>query len=105
MEAAGYLYAAGMTNALAEEVPDAYWEEPLITELGTLRELFLHMIRVRNVYKESLETGSVTFPGDKTSDTFNTKGSTKGSTMSRLGKQVFAPLCLGDATGRCEERI
>ncbi|MBU9722748.1 MULTISPECIES: DinB family protein [Bacillaceae] len=68
MDANGFIYAAKMTNALAKEVPETKWDIQLAPELGTLRKLFKHMIRVRVVYRDGLKTGSVQFPGAVTSD-------------------------------------
>ncbi|WP_233269503.1 DinB family protein [Alteribacillus sp. YIM 98480] len=59
----GFIYAADMTNQLAEELPEKLWDKPLIAELGTIRKWFMHMIRVRGVYAGSLMTGKVEFPG------------------------------------------
>ncbi|ADU32219.1 DinB family protein [Evansella cellulosilytica] len=64
MDVKGFIYAAKMTNALAKEIPESSWDTPLIRELGTLRKLFIHIIRVRNVYRNGLETGVVQFPGE-----------------------------------------
>ncbi|UTR10021.1 DinB family protein [Evansella sp. LMS18] len=59
----GFLYAARTTNALAEEVTENAWDTQLIPELGTLRNLFIHIVRVRDVYRNGLKTGEVQFPG------------------------------------------
>ncbi|WP_078596533.1 DinB family protein [Evansella clarkii] len=59
----GFLYAARSTNALAEEIPEKAWDIQLIPELGTLRKLFIHIVRVRDVYSDGLQTGTVQFPG------------------------------------------
>lgn len=64
MDPKGFIYAAKMTNALASEVPERVWDKQLIAPLGTLRELFLHIVRVRDVYRDGLRTGAVTFPGN-----------------------------------------
>lgn len=63
MNTAALLYAAKMTNALAKKIPNETWDKQLIPELGTLRKLFIHIVRVRNVYRDGLITGSVQFPG------------------------------------------
>lgn len=63
LDARGFLYAANMTNQLAEEISEDNWDSMLIPELGTLRKLFYHMVRVRDVYCESLITGIIEFPG------------------------------------------
>ncbi|RSL33098.1 DinB family protein [Salibacterium salarium] len=63
MKSDGFIYAADMTNQLAEELPEQLWDKPLIDELGTIRKLFKHMIRVRGVYSSALKTGKVEFPG------------------------------------------
>src|SRR5690625_1498332 len=52
-----------MTNSLAKEIPEEKWDQQLILELGSLRKLFVHIIRVRNVYRDGLITGSIQFPG------------------------------------------
>ena len=57
MDPKGFIYAAKMTNALASEVPERVWDKQLIAPLGTLRELFLHIVRVRDVYRDGLRTG------------------------------------------------
>lgn len=62
-DVSGYLYAARMTNQLATDIPEKIWDEKLISELGSLKKLFLHMIRVRNVYADGLQTGVIAFPG------------------------------------------
>ncbi|MBT2599370.1 DinB family protein [Oceanobacillus sp. ISL-73] len=64
MDINGFLYAANMTNALAKEVPETKWDCQLIEELGTLEKLFIHIIRVRDIYRDGLRTGIVDFPGD-----------------------------------------
>ncbi|MEI3612338.1 DinB family protein [Pseudogracilibacillus sp. SO30301A] len=53
-----------MTNTLAEEIPENKWDVQLIKELGSLRKLFIHIIRVRDIYRDGLRTGIVEFPGD-----------------------------------------
>lgn len=63
MDTNGFMYAATMTNRLAEDIPEKHWDHKLIAELGTLRKLFFHMIRIRNIYYESLYTGVINFPG------------------------------------------
>ncbi|UCZ55095.1 DinB family protein [Bacillus shivajii] len=63
MDTNGLLYAAKMTNALAKEIPESYWDLQLVSELGTLRKLFRHMVRVRDVYRDGLKTGIIYFPG------------------------------------------
>ncbi|MEN1969060.1 DinB family protein [Lentibacillus sp. N15] len=64
MDTRGFLYAANMTNALAREIPENKWDDRLVEELGSLRKLFIHIIRVRNVYRDGIWTGMVEFPGD-----------------------------------------
>ncbi|GAA0466023.1 DinB family protein [Alkalibacillus silvisoli] len=64
MNTKGLIYAANMTNILAKEVPESCWDLKLVTELGTLRKLFTHMIRVRDVYRDGLKTGIIQFPGE-----------------------------------------
>ncbi|MBO8157731.1 MAG: DinB family protein [Bacillaceae bacterium] len=64
MNAKGFLYAAQMTNALAREIPESRWDESLMDELGTLRKLFVHIIRVRDVYRDGMKSGKVVFPGN-----------------------------------------
>lgn len=59
----GFIYSAKLTNALASEVSENKWDIKLISELGTLRQLFKHMIRVRDVYRNGLKTGIIEFPG------------------------------------------
>lgn len=68
MDTNGFIYAAKMTNALAEEIPESKWDMKLVPELGTLRKLFLHMVRVRDVYRDGLKTGNIEFPGVLASD-------------------------------------
>lgn len=63
MDVNGFVYSAKLTNALAIEVPESKWDIQLIPELGTLRKLFLHIGRVRDVYSDGLRTGTVEFPG------------------------------------------
>ncbi|WP_179298848.1 hypothetical protein [Evansella halocellulosilytica] len=63
MDTKGFIYAANMTNELATEIPDEKWDLRLSTELGTLRKLFSHIIRVRDVYAEGLREGEIHFPG------------------------------------------
>jgi uncharacterized damage-inducible protein DinB len=60
----GFIYSAKMTNAMAQEIPENEWDVQLISELGTLRELFMHIVRVRDVYREGLKTGTLQFPGN-----------------------------------------
>ncbi|MBO1005017.1 DinB family protein [Pseudogracilibacillus auburnensis] len=64
METNGFTYAAKMTNALANEISEVKWDIQLISELGSLRKLFMHMVRVRDVYRDGLKTGTVQFPGN-----------------------------------------
>ncbi|WP_416148721.1 DinB family protein [Salipaludibacillus sp. HK11] len=59
----GFKYTATMTNALALEIPKNCWDTVLIPELGTLRKLFIHIVRLRDVYRDGLITGEVEFPG------------------------------------------
>ncbi|WP_245835773.1 DinB family protein [Virgibacillus ndiopensis] len=68
MDSNGFLYAAKMTDALAKEISETKWDIQLITELGSLRKLFIHIIRVRNIYRDGLRTGFVEFPGDLPSE-------------------------------------
>ncbi|TPE66868.1 DinB family protein [Halalkalibacterium halodurans] len=68
MDTNGVVYAAKMTNALAKEIPESKWEIQLVPELGTLRKLFIHIVRVRDVYRDGLKTGSIKFPGQLASD-------------------------------------
>ncbi|MFA1819286.1 DinB family protein [Virgibacillus oceani] len=63
MNIKAFLYAANMTNTLAKDIPEDKWNNKLIPELGTLRKLFIHIIRVRNVYREGLISGAIQFPG------------------------------------------
>ncbi|MBB6450995.1 putative damage-inducible protein DinB [Geomicrobium halophilum] len=60
-----------MTNTLAKEIPENKWDIQLIEELGSLRKLFIHIIRVRNIYRDGLSTGIVEFPGDLPSSNGN----------------------------------
>ncbi|AXF56432.1 DinB family protein [Salicibibacter kimchii] len=53
-----------MTKTLAKEIPKNKWDIKLIEEVGSLRKLFIHIIRVRNIYRDGLRTGIVEFPGD-----------------------------------------
>ncbi|MDV2581410.1 DinB family protein [Alkalibacillus haloalkaliphilus] len=64
MDTNGLIYAANMTNILAKEIPESNWDTQLVPELGTLRKLFTHMVRVRDVYREGLKTGIIQFPGE-----------------------------------------
>ncbi|WP_194841300.1 hypothetical protein [Salinibacillus xinjiangensis] len=59
----GFIYSAKLTNALANEVPESNWDVQLIPELGTLRKLFLHIVRVRDIYRDGLRIGEIHFPG------------------------------------------
>ncbi|MBM7540861.1 DinB family protein [Amphibacillus cookii] len=68
MDTNGLVYAAKMTNSLAKEIPESNWDAQLIPELGTLRKLFRHMVRVRDVYCDGLKTGCVCFPGELASE-------------------------------------
>lgn len=63
MDANGFLYAAKMTNALAAEIPESQWDIQLIAELGPLRKLFIHIVRVRDIYRDGLRTGMIEYPG------------------------------------------
>lgn len=58
-----YLYAAEMTDALLDLIPESQWSTRLIPELGTPASLFSHMVRVRDVYRDSIKTGILSFPG------------------------------------------
>ncbi|WP_246516580.1 DinB family protein [Salicibibacter cibarius] len=49
---------------MAKEIPENKWDIQLIEELGSLRKLFIHIIRVRNIYRDGLRTGIVEFPGE-----------------------------------------
>ncbi|PKR76854.1 damage-inducible protein DinB [Halalkalibacillus sediminis] len=71
MDTQGFLYTARMSNSLAKEVPEEYWDKQLIDEVGTLRELFKHIIRVRDVYTDGLRAGFIEFPGQMPSDEEN----------------------------------
>ncbi|WP_096438750.1 DinB family protein [Alteribacter populi] len=71
MNASGFLYAAKMTNLLAIETPEIHWDKQLIVELGTLRKLFIHIVRVRDVYRDGLKTGVIQFPGHLPSNEYN----------------------------------
>lgn len=64
IDPSGFLYAADMTNRLALHIPEDQWDIKLIEELGTLRKLFVHMIRVRDIYRDGLRTGVIKFPGE-----------------------------------------
>lgn len=68
MDSNGFLYAAKMTDALAKEISETKWDIQLITELGSLRKLFIHIIRVRKIYRDGLRTGVVEFPGNLPSE-------------------------------------
>jgi uncharacterized damage-inducible protein DinB len=63
MDAKGYLNAAEMLDMLSTTVEKERWNEILIPSLGSLGRLFAHMVRVRDVYRDSLLTGRVVFPG------------------------------------------
>jgi uncharacterized damage-inducible protein DinB len=63
----GFIYAAKMTNSLAKEISESNWDVQLTPQLGTLRKLFKHMVRVRDVYCDGLKTGDIYFPGKRTS--------------------------------------
>ncbi|GEL78221.1 damage-inducible protein DinB [Tenuibacillus multivorans] len=63
MNADAFRYAANMTNELAVTIPEKYWDTSLVTDLGTLRKLFIHMIRVRDIYANGIQTGIIEFPG------------------------------------------
>ncbi|MEC5423288.1 DinB family protein [Virgibacillus sp. C22-A2] len=63
MDVNGFAYSASLTNALTIEIPESKWDIQLIPELGTLRKLFIHIVRVRDVYSDGLRTGKVEFPG------------------------------------------
>jgi uncharacterized damage-inducible protein DinB len=80
MDAIGFVYAAKMTNRLAIEIPENQWDKQLITELGTLRKLFIHLIRVRDTYTEGLRKGTVSFPGVIPSKDINIKDQLERST-------------------------
>ncbi|MFZ4452772.1 DinB family protein [Salibacterium aidingense] len=71
MKSDGFTYAADMTNQLAEELPEPLWDKPLIDEVGTVRQLFRHIIRVRGVYSSAFVTGKVEFPGYLVADEAN----------------------------------
>ncbi|TFJ91305.1 DinB family protein [Lentibacillus salicampi] len=64
MDSSGFMYAAKMTNALAMEIPEDKWDNRLVPELGVLRKLFIHIVRVRDAYRDGLKTGVVQFPGE-----------------------------------------
>ncbi|WP_235793262.1 DinB family protein [Virgibacillus salidurans] len=53
-----------MINTLAEEIPENKWDVQLIENLGSLRKLFIHIIRVRDIYRDGLRTGIIEFPGN-----------------------------------------
>lgn len=63
MDAQGFLYAAGMTDQLARFVDAGQWETALNPVLGSPRQLFQHMVRVRGVYRSGLMTGLIQLPG------------------------------------------
>lgn len=63
MDSNGFIYAANMTNALAKEIPESKWDKQLISEVGSLRKLFTHIVRVRDTYKEGIRSGNISFPG------------------------------------------
>ncbi len=63
MDIKGLEYAIGMTNQLSETISIEKWDEPLMKDIGTLRKLFVHLVRVRNIYRDGLETGVLAFPG------------------------------------------
>ncbi|AIC92731.1 hypothetical protein [Shouchella lehensis] len=63
MKTDGLEYAMKMTNELAYSIDKKHWDVSLLEELGSLRKLFIHMIRVRNVYCEGLKYGNISFPG------------------------------------------
>lgn len=71
MDINGYLYAANMTNLLAVEISEEKWDEKLISELGSLRKLFIHMVRVRDVYRDGVRNGVIQFPGKLLDDDFD----------------------------------
>ncbi|WP_420824558.1 DinB family protein [Sulfobacillus harzensis] len=52
-----------MTDALLDVIHESQWSTRLIAELGSPANLFFHMIRVRDVYRDALETGILSFPG------------------------------------------
>lgn len=66
MDTNGFIYAAQMTNALANKIPESKWDIQLAPELGTLKKLFRHMVRVRDVYRDGLKTGCIEFLGNIT---------------------------------------
>ncbi|WP_404450698.1 DinB family protein [Virgibacillus necropolis] len=71
MDTKGFIYAATMTNRLAEDISEEQWDSKLIAELGTLRKLFIHMVRIRDIYRDGLHTGIITFPGELISNESN----------------------------------
>ncbi|WP_227003952.1 DinB family protein [Salicibibacter halophilus] len=60
-----------MINILAEEIPENKWDVQLIEDLGSLRKLFNHTIRVRDIYRDGIRTGIVEFSGDLPSSNGN----------------------------------
>ncbi|GGB38348.1 hypothetical protein GCM10011409_14810 [Lentibacillus populi] len=64
MNANGFVYAAGMSNQLALDIPEDKWDVKLIDELGTLRKLFRHLVRIRGVYTDGIQNGVIHFPGN-----------------------------------------
>ncbi|MFD2045487.1 DinB family protein [Ornithinibacillus salinisoli] len=63
MDVNGFIYAAKQTNVLAKATPVRKWDDQLIPEIGSLRKLFIHIVRVRDVYRDGLRTGVIHFPG------------------------------------------
>ncbi|WP_152550022.1 DinB family protein [Geomicrobium sp. JCM 19055] len=59
----GYVYAASLNDELTHVIPTEWYDTILIESIGTPRQWFHHLIRVREVYRRSLFTGEVVFPG------------------------------------------
>lgn len=54
MDIRGFIYAARMTNQLADEISEEHWDRTLVVGLGTLRKLFFHIVRIRDIYCKAL---------------------------------------------------
>ncbi|KQL57000.1 MULTISPECIES: hypothetical protein [Bacillaceae] len=84
MKTDGLEYAMKMTNELAYSIDKKHWDVSLLEELGSLRKLFIHMIRVRNVYCEGLKYGNISFPGSLPSTKLNVQLELKNSCAALL---------------------
>lgn len=56
-----------MLDQLVTVINKDRWEEIIIPEIGSAGRLFAHMVRVRDVYRDSFSTGRIRLPGNSIS--------------------------------------